>query len=394
MQLKLFLVLLTVINVHAQNLEEILDFLDKSEKARFIKERTYSTIAQNELSTSQEAPSISTSLSQAIERTHKGREYSISIGQTIQDPFSLAHKDMATKYLTSSMNQELKHELHILELDITSRYHSACISKEIRNKADLLFKQQSNKFNQLKESYVLGETSKKNFLFNKLDLLKLRQKVISQKRAYLEELSYLQETIDNLEIDDLSCNDLVKISRHIKLNEINEHGKIINISYLQASALAFSKVYDSALSSISYKLLFQKELDTKRYTFGLSIPISSLTSKKENQRALYLHKNTALIAQKELLKSEIFNISKSLQLKVETLYDEYTLLKEDILPLNFELKAISKSALNEGEGTIMQYLDSTRSYSENILEMLRIKKEYYFNLFELYKQADLDLGEK
>ncbi|MEA2091618.1 MAG: TolC family protein, partial [Campylobacterota bacterium] len=65
-----------------------------------------------------------------------------------------------------------------------------------------------------------------------------------------------------------------------------------------------------------------------------------------------------------------------------------------ILPLSLELKELSESALYEGEGTIMEYLDASRSYSENLLEMLEIKKNYYYELFELYKKADLDLGEK
>jgi len=62
--------------------------------------------------------------------------------------------------------------------------------------------------------------------------------------------------------------------------------------------------------------------------------------------------------------------------------------------MSLELKGLSKSALAEGEGTIMEYLDATRSYSENLLEMLQIKKDYYYELFELYKKADLDLGKE
>jgi hypothetical protein len=37
----------------------------------------------------------------------------------------------------------------------------------------------------------------------------------------------------------------------------------------------------------------------------------------------------------------------------------------------------------------MEYLDATRSYSESMLEMLKVKRDYYYELFELYKKADL-----
>jgi len=57
------------------------------------------------------------------------------------------------------------------------------------------------------------------------------------------------------------------------------------------------------------------------------------------------------------------------------------------------LLELSASALREGEGSAMEYLDASRSYSEKVLEVLEIKKNYYNELFELYKVADLESGE-
>lgn len=393
MKIKLFLVIFLALNAYAQNLSEILDSMQKSRKTLSITQRTYSDIAQNELFTTQEAPEIGLSLSHADENTNDGLEYAVGISQKLAHPFSSSNKNAAVDSLNKALKQRTKHELHVLSLEVSSRYHLACVSKEMSDGADLLFKDQSSRFNQLQKAYELGEISKKNLLFNKLDLAKLHQRVALHKREYLAELSYLQEAVDNLSIDELSCDDLVNISREIKLNNIDEHGEIKEITYQQNSAKSFYNVYSSALQSIGYELLYEEELDKTRYTFGISIPIGAATSQTQKQQAQYLHKNSSLAAEKEALISEIINASKSLQLKIETLYDEYTLLNEDILPMSLELRELSKSALNEGEGTIMEYLDATRSYSENFLEMLEIKKNYYYELFELYKKADLDLGE-
>lgn len=394
MKLKLFLVFFIALNVHAQNLSEILEALQKSKKTLSIKQKKYSEIAQNEIFSTQEAPTFGLNIAHADEDTDTGLEYSVGISQNLAHPFSSSSKENATDALTKSIKQKAKHELHILSIEVSSRYHSACISREISENADLLFKEQSSRFNQLQRAYDLGDISKKSLLFNKLDLLKLKQKVASHKRGYLTELSYLQEAIDNLDINEISCNDLVEMSRNIKLNSIQEHGEIKEISYQQNSAKSFYNVYNSSFKSLEYELMYEKELSKTRYTFGVSIPLSAVTSQTQKQQAQYLHKNSLLIAAKEALSSEIRNASKSLQLKVETLYDEYTLINQEILPMSLELRRLSKSALEEGEGTIMEYLDATRSYSENLLEMLGIKKNYYYELFELYKKADLDLGKE
>ncbi|EDZ63473.1 hypothetical protein SMGD1_1766 [Sulfurimonas gotlandica GD1] len=394
MKLKLFLVFFIALNADAQNLSEILDSLQKSKKTLSITQRTYSDIAKNELFSTQEAPELGLSISHADETANDGVEYSLGISQNLAHPFSSSSKDRATDSLTKAIKQKSKHELHVLTLEVSSRYHSACTSKEMSDRAEELFKEQSSRFNQLQRAYDLGEISKKSLLFNKLDLVKLQQKVVSHKRSYLAELSYLQEAADNLKIDELSCDDLLKISKDVKLNNIDEHGEIKEITYQQNSVKSFYDVYNSSFKSIGYEVLYEKELDKTRYTFGLSIPLGAVTSQTQKQQAEYLHKNSSLSAAKDALTSEIINASKSLQLKVGTLYDEYTLLNQEILPMSLELRQLAKSALSEGEGTIMEYLDATRSYSENLLEMLEIKKNYYYELFELYKKADLDLGEK
>ncbi|NOR58918.1 MAG: TolC family protein, partial [Sulfurimonas sp.] len=256
MKLKLFLVFFIALNAYAQNLSEILEALQKSKKTLSITQRTYSDIAQNELFNTQEAPELGLNLSHADEPTQDGIEYAIGISQNLAHPFASSSKSNATDAMKKAIKQSTKHELHVLNLEVTSRYHSACTSREMSEGADHLFKEQSSRFDQLQRAYDLGEISKKSLLFNKLDLAKLQQKVASHKRGYLTELSFLQEAVDNLNIEELSCNDLVQINRDIKLNAIEEHGEIKEITYQQNSAKSFYEVYDSTFKSIGYELMY------------------------------------------------------------------------------------------------------------------------------------------
>ena len=259
----------------------------------------------------------------------------------------------------------------------------------------MLFRsEQSQRYTQFKKAYELGEISRKDLLFNKLDLVKLQQNIALYEREYLADLTSLQVLVDSIDIDTIECNDLVQPSKEIILKPIEEHGELKVMEYKKNAAHALYKLHDSTISSIGYEFLYEKELDTKRYTFGISIPLDSLGAQKEKLKAEQFALSAAYTHKKDYMKSEIEHYSKLSILKLGVLHDEFKLLENEILPLNQELISLSKSALLEGEGDIMEYLDSTRSYALNIIEMLEVKKLYYNELFELYKIADIEYGEK
>jgi outer membrane protein TolC len=380
-------------NVNAQNLAEILKSLKVSNKAKSILEKTKSQIAQNELYATNEAPTLGATLSQAKDNVEQGSEYSVGLSQRLTHPFAVSQKERGVEQLSKALEQETTHELHLLTLDVASKYHNACVSKEMRDKAIFLYEEQSKRVAQIQKAYELGEISKKDLLFNKLDLAKLHQNVNNYKRTYLSELAGLQERVDNLAIKDIGCSDLLTPIRHVKLKPINEHDELKSIEYKMNSSKAFYGVNDSFVSSLGYEFLYEKELNTQRYTAGLTVPLDVLSSKKEKLRAEQLYMNSSLAFEKASLESEIQSSSNALVSKLEALYDELSLLRNEIVPLNEELASLSKKAFDEGEGNIMEYLDATRSYSFNLLGMLEVKKTYYNELFELYKKADLDFGE-
>ncbi|MFT5660569.1 MAG: cobalt-zinc-cadmium efflux system outer membrane protein [Sulfurimonas sp.] len=393
----LLLSIFVALNLSANNLSQIIKSVQTSSKSKAILEKLKSDIAQNELSQSYDAPSLNASVSHAdsIPSDAKdGIEYAVGISQDISHPFSRSLNDTSVQEYTKAMKQEAKHKLHILELEIISAYHSTCISKEMSEKSLLLYQQQSKRYYQVKTAYELGEISKKDLLFNKLDLSKLQKNVNAYKRAYLSEFSSLQERVDNLKIDSLECNDLVLPRKHIVLNAIDEHGELKVLQYQKNATQALSQLYDSPITSLGYELGYEKELDTRRYTFGINIPLGGLSSQKEKLKAEQLALSSSYEYEKEATKAQIQNYSNNAVATLELLFNEFQLLENEILPLNKELLSLSKLALLEGEGDIMEYIDASRSYSLNLIEMLETKKKYYYELFELYKKADLELGEK
>jgi len=395
--MKIILIISMFITLNATNLSQILNSLESSKKSQSIREKSKSDIAQNELDGAYAPPSFEASLSHAdaIAAGEKdGLEYALGISQEIDNPFDRDTKNLGIKEYNKAIRQETKHELHLLELNIISKYHTACVSKEMQEKSALLYKEQSDRFSQIQRAYELGEISRKDLLFNKLDLAKLQQNVSSYKRVYLSEVSQLQGLSDSLVITEIDCNDLVQPAREIKIRAIEEHGELKAIEYKKNASKALYNLHSSSISSLEYGLGYEKELDMRRYTLGLSIPLGALSSQKEMLKAQQYALTSSYAFEKDALQSEIQSYSKIAQNTLATLYDEFTLLENEILPLNEDLVRLSKSALLEGEGDIMEYLDASRSYSLNVIEMLEIKKTYYTELFELYKKADMEHGEQ
>ncbi|HUH41984.1 MAG TPA: TolC family protein [Sulfurimonas sp.] len=389
MKIKLFLLFFVSINLYAKNLNEITQALEMSKRVTSMKEQTKSDIAQAEYLGSYNAPYLGLSISNADESNDNGEEYSVGISQEIAHPFASSSKVVAVQAKSRAIEQGASYALDILTLEVAKKYHQACISKEISQSLQTLYDEQNESFFKLQKAYEFGEISKKELLFNKLDLAKTQRSVTTYKRAYITELSNLQEMIDNLDIEELECNDLAKITKEIELKRVDEHALIKEITYEQNSAKSFYNVYNSTFSTIGYELLYEKELDTTRYTFGISVPLDFLSSKAELQRAEYLHKDVSLIAKKEYLTLEIQNSLKTSALKLKTLYEEFVLLEENVLPMSLELKDLAKKSLMEGHSSVLEYLDATRSYSKISLEFQEIKKDYYNELFEFYKKADI-----
>lgn len=394
--MKYIFVLTIVFSLHlsAYNLQEIRESLKSNSKTKSLELNRDSLISESSLINTYSAPVLGASLSHAKDPINSGLEYSVGVSQDIITPFASSSKSSAVEQSVLAIKQETKHQLHIIELDVSSKYYAACSSKEMQEQAGYLFEEQSKRYKQLKYAYELGEISKKDLLFNRLNLAKLRQNISRYKLVYLDDLLTLQESVDSLKIESVSCNDLIEPQLVLHVRDINEHGELKTLEYKRSASKALYNMHDSMVQNIGYELLFEQELETKRYTAGISIPLGGISGERELLKAQELSMSSSYEFEKESMKHEIKNSTKKLTSKLELMFNELSILKDEILPLNRDLLHLSKSALQEGEGTIMEYIDASRSYSENLLGMLELKKTYYYELFELYKIADMEYGEE
>ncbi|MDF1874975.1 TolC family protein [Sulfurimonas sp. SAG-AH-194-I05] len=382
-----------IVQLGAQNLTEILESLHSSNKAQMIQEKAKVQRLQSQDLNYYDAPSLFGSYAHVDTATENGAEYAIGISQSIVNPLGTTSKKRAVTNAVNAINQEAKHELHILTLNAISHYYRSCVSKEMHETSSSLYEEQLKRYKQIQKAYELGEISKKDLLFNKLDLVKLKKNISAFKRMYLNDFSNLQSMLDSIELTTLSCTDVQKPSSHVALNPIEEHGEIRVLEYKKNESASLYKLSSASMQEIGYELVYEKERDVSRYTVGLSIPLGGFTSQKESVAAQHLGMLQSYTYEQEAKKSEIEKYTESSLAKLFVMNEELDVFKNEILPVNKELVVLSQSALDAGEGNVMEYLDATRSYALNLLEMLKIKKDYYKELFELYKVADLDYGE-
>ena len=221
-------------------------------------------------------------------------------------------------------------------------------------------KECSSKYLTLKSAYNLGEISKKDLLFNKLDLAKLKQKTTLYTRVKNEEFFALQTSLDNLNLETIACDDLIAPQKEIHLKNLDTHNELKTIAYKQNASKALYQLNDSYLPSITYGLVYEQELDTQRYTASINIPLGGMSGKQQSLKTQELMLNASLKEQEQVLRSEIKNNSKKLLTELDSIYNELSLLTTEILPLSKELLILSKSAFKEGEGSIMEYIDASR----------------------------------
>lgn len=389
----LFLLLaLLAFDAVAQTLQEILELQKNDNKTKSTLAYTEAMHSQNALLESYDAPWLSGGVAYSKEGEKKGGEFTLTFSQELTNPFDSSKKASLQKSLKNSLELEQMYNLSQRELSIAQKYYSACVSKLTLKQSQQLQKKQLQKIKELEYAYSLGEISKKELLFSKLDLAKLSKETHNYNRVYTEEFALLEQSLSGMALSSLSCSDLVPPKRHQSQNNKRHHRALESLEYKQQATLQSYELYDSFLPKMQYQILYEQELSMERITLGLSIPLTQLTHRQELLKAEQLKKNMALGYEREALKSELEQSLQKKEKLLRLLYDEYQTQKDEILPLSHELLELADYAYKEGEGSLMEYLDAWRSYEESSIELLKIQKSYYEALFAFYKISDSNYG--
>ena len=390
----LFLCLFFSLDLLAQSFFEILQSAKHNSKIKALQYRQDAQSAQTQAQFSYEAPSISLDVGYAKDILDEdGVEYALALSQELQTPFAQEAKKSAQRAMLHSLRSSLEYEHNSFILDLALSYHLACVDKESFLLMQDLASEQKKALDKLSVAYELGEISRKDLLFHRVEYLKTKEQESVFLRIYERSVLDLQTQAQTIEIDTLTCSDMIVPSmQDLELNA-QKNAKLEALRYDRDAATSQYKLSQSLLPSLSYSLSYEKELDKKRYGVMVSIPLTSFTSKQEQLQAQALHTQSALGEELALLEYELIQNKEALRTQLHSNYQSYKRYQEELIPFSKELHELSVLALLEGEGSVMESLDALRSHLGNTLGMLEKKRTYYQELFALYKLTDKRLGE-
>jgi len=395
MKQTIFISLILLSQLSALSLSEVRSSIKTSAKFQAIESKNSAAIALNKAQMSNEAASLLLDLGYAKEELgQKGLEYQVSLSQNLKNPFLQREKTKYNFYTKDYYTTKELYQQSLLEYEAIEKYHLACIEKERFEYFQTLLENENEIVQKLQDAFTLGEISKKTLMFHQLEFLKLAKSKKEYYGLYEQSLLSLQEYIESETIASLECNDLYEISSMQQKGQMQDHRKyrlLFTQKKLSELDLSFSQ---SILPSFTYSFGYEKELDKDRYGLSVSIPLQFWgTQQKEYEQSYLKRFNTNEKELESFVKTYQTEESQYLQ-ALQNRYQNYVLYSKELLPLAKELHELSTIALYEGEGSNLEALDALRSYKENILEFIEIKKIYYRDLFTYYKKMDLQPEEK
>lgn len=318
----------------------------------------------------------------------KANEYSIGISKQIK----FSHAQELEQRIARFQNQAyvLDEEKKVLNFTngVKDFYHQHCMDKENYLDLKTAYGEFDTLFKKKQKAFELQEISK----------LELMQLQIEKEKLFGE--FQRAEMIQNLSKDNLfrltrhnrahhvSCTDVYKIKKSVSLPK--ERFSITKQAYEKriASTHASLKRHSMPLDSINLSVQYDNELDTDRYTVGISLPLNFISKRSEQERVAAMYENSAVSYryEQDMLEKNVLFDKLEAELRgtasmIGTLQASLKGHKNTLLPLVYK-------SYTAGEVSALEYLLERQQYHRLKQELYLAKKAYYHMLFEFYSLSE------
>lgn len=375
------------LNASTIDLEEILKSLKEQHPlAKSIQEISNASNYQNRASGLNEVPQLSIQNAYAKPKENSASyEYGVEFSQSVLLSGVRKNIEAMTTYKNDSNILELKNSFTLLLNEAALLYHNYCIDKS----SLVYYKGQIDTFEKIykKKSIALelGEISKKEFLELEVELDRLKNEFLVYKNNLEISRIELQGkiAIESIKNKEPSCRDLKPIVKEL---EIRDGKNLMEESYDKKIASYDSEAhrYSSNFDNFTYTLSYSNEIDTKRYTLSLGIPLNSISSRYELERLSAMHNKSATIYEKNGYISQ--NRAKVDSLTKKLSFDEQNIKIQKDIADKYEhaLLPLAKNSYLLGESSLIEYLLYQRDFLRSKENLAQSYKNYYQTLFSLY----------
>lgn len=374
-------------------LDEILNKLKyEHPMAKSIKAYKSAYISDNKAKSSREAIVFNTDATLAKpDLDEDGYEYSVGLEQSFINPTVKANISKSFRYKNDAEILKLKNDFLLLKNDVGLLYHINCLDRKTTKQYKDAYLAFETLYTKKQKAYKYGEISKKEILQLKIELNRLKGNFKHYKNEEKKSRNNLQAKIllPVFKEEILSCTDIYEIKGKLLFSTTEEsmQEQALN-KRIQSVSSDFNR-YDTLFDSFSVSAQYQNEIDTKRISVGLSLPLSFTSSINEENRAVAMYKQSALEHKKQAVKLKRESEIESLQNQLFQAYEDIELVSSMLKSYENELMPLIEMGYRLGEDSAIEYLLSKREmwmYKKNLIQNY---KYYYETLFKLYSVLEI-----
>jgi len=378
----LIIPMLMSIFLYGQNLDEMLSAIKQNHPlAKSIAQKKIAFGYEAFLEELNEPPSLSLSNAYAKPKDDKsGYEYTLELSQNILFSKAKQAQKNATVFKNESELLKEQNEFDLLLNDISLEYHTTCLDQLRLSYYESEIDSIREIYAKKSKAYSLGEINKKELLELEVELDRLEDELNIYKNEL--NISYMDlEGKTLLELNSLSCDDLLPIDEQVQLKQAQNsieksYDKLISSYDFEASR------YSSNFDSLEVGLAYEHELDVTRYKLNLSIPLNF--NSYESQKLLALHNKQAVVFEKEAYSLKNQTDIKILKKKLDFRSKNIKIATNIAKKYQDELLPLAKLAYLQGESSLIDFLLYQRDFFSSKENLMKSYKKYYETLFELY----------
>ncbi|GEM_PF-4107583 len=287
----------------------------------------------------------------------------------------------------------LRLESRLLESIYTIEYlyFDSCLQKKKLLLKEKLYEEFNRFARKMRRAQELGEISKKDLITIESELAKDELELKLQKSSYRASLISLQRELYRPKpIGELSCSEDFETFK-IELNEksavkrsLNIKSKELKIKALKRALKKFDALFDRYTLSAEYS----DEFGTTRYGGYISLPLYSLSKKKELEKKILMEQISLETLNMHAQKLKTENMIKELKEILHTIHDSIALYKELEKEKSRLVQMVQRSYLS-GESSVTELISAKKERVYIYLKTIDLQQEYLKRLFDMYKTASI-----
>lgn len=314
-----------------------------------------------------------------------GTEYSVGMSKKVMLPGVLSQEQRIAQLSSDAYMLEKEIQMLSFENGLKNLYHQHCLDVQSYRSFKAGYLDFVKLYKKKQRAYAQQEISKmeliqieteKNRLYAQLQALKIRQRVSQQKLQILAGIPKNTKVV-------FSCQDMYPVNDTISFKETFSLSKSAYDKRTLSAKERFDR-YARSIDSIDTYAQYTDELDTKRYTIGISIPLNFSSRRFEEERTAALYKSTALE----------YELKQKMQQKQSALTAMTSELKSHVMMINAlqrneydyskKLFPMVQKSFDLGEISAVEYLMNRQKLYQIKEAIYTEKRAYYTTLFRLY----------